>query len=82
MVDEGRQELPNPDSLPRATAEGAIGAINKAILDASATGQPARGDELLGELMYIAVLPYVGPEAAEEELLRAPRGLPKPDTPP
>lgn len=75
MVDQGRYELPDPDSEPRATAEGAVGAINKAMLATIATGKPALGDDLLPEMMYIAVLPYLGPEAAEEELLRRPRHL-------
>lgn len=74
LVDAGRHELPDPDSVPRSRAEAAVGAIYEAVLAAIRKGEP-EGPELVPQLMYIAVLPYLGLQAAEEELRRGPSDL-------
>jgi AcrR family transcriptional regulator len=74
IVHAGRFELPDPDAVPRSRAEAAVGAIHKAILSAAAMDPPDRA-QLLPQLMYIAVMPYLGLAAAEAELRRGPDDL-------
>jgi AcrR family transcriptional regulator len=75
MVDEARTELDDPDSIPRVEAEAIFGAIYKATIDALRSGDVEAGATIIPQLMYIAVLPYLGLEAAEEELRRGPDDL-------
>jgi AcrR family transcriptional regulator len=75
LVDAGRHQLPDPDAVPRSRAEGAVGAIYEAIVSASRKGPPELGAELLPQLMYIAVMPYLGLDAADAELRRGPEDL-------
>ncbi len=69
IVDAGRQELEDPESMSRTMAEAAVGSIYAALVEAI---QHGGGAEVLApltcELMYIAVLPYLGQDAATEEL--------------
>lgn len=68
LIDLGRQELDDPDSLTRATAE----AIGGGILQRIRVG--VEQDDIEGlrlsipRLMYNVVLPYLGPESAQREL--------------
>jgi AcrR family transcriptional regulator len=69
LVHAGRFELEDPESVPRSAAEAAVGSIWSTLT------KKIRRDELSDEtvvpqLMYIAVLPYLGEEAAREELVR------------
>jgi AcrR family transcriptional regulator len=75
MVDEARTALAHPDSIPRNEAEAVVGAIYEAILGAASEGDLERLAERVPQLMYIAVLPYRGIEAAEAELRRGPADL-------
>ena len=68
MVDAGRAVAEDPDSVPALTAESVIGAI---------AGVMARNDTriedrdplaVVPEMMYLAVRPYLGEEAARREL--------------
>jgi hypothetical protein len=69
LVDAGRQELPDPSAVSREMAEAVTGALLHRIL--AATHETSRPPEALtAELMYVAVLPYLGHEAAREELRR------------
>jgi hypothetical protein len=77
MVDLGRQEMPDPAEIGRAPAEAIVGAIFYAVR-ASAAGEPAiPPEDAVPQFMYMAVRPYLGDEAAREEL-----SLPRPDPPP
>ncbi len=77
MVDLGRQEMPNPGEIGRAPAEATVGAIFFA-MRAAASGEDAIAPEdAVPQFMYMAVRPYLGDEAAREEL-----SLPRPDPPP
>jgi AcrR family transcriptional regulator len=63
--------------LPEITAEGVVGAIFT-ILHARLIGRGrAPLTELLGPLMSIIVLPYLGPEAANAELTKSAKPAPK-----
>jgi AcrR family transcriptional regulator len=69
-VDEGRQQSSRPSECPPLTAEGLIGAalaiVHSRLLKRDI--QPLH--ELLGQLMGMIVLPYLGPAAARRERLR------------
>jgi AcrR family transcriptional regulator len=71
IIDLGRAELPDPDSPPPNTAELTAGAIYNRIHTALEAGETL-ADERVRELMYIAVRPYLGIDAALAEL-EAPR---------
>jgi AcrR family transcriptional regulator len=69
LVDTGRQELPNPDSMTRAVAEGVLGSIYEAVSKHLQEGNGTRSATgFVPELMYLALRPYLGHEIAREEL--------------
>jgi len=69
LIDAGRGELDDPDSLNRGVAEGALGAVYGYLLKELQRGSGTRSAvDMVPELMYIAVRPYLGHEAAREEL--------------
>jgi AcrR family transcriptional regulator len=68
LVDQGRQELPDPDSMTRATAEAIGGGVYNRMHVAIEAGETASLDRMVPELMYTTVLPYLGTEVAMEEL--------------
>ncbi len=69
LIDAGRQELEEPGSMSRCTAEIVAGAIYGTILGKIEAGWIDRGQDFLPELVYMAVMPYLGSRAAEDELL-------------
>ncbi len=77
MVDLGRQEMADPGEIGRAPAEATVGAIFYAIQAAAAGEGPIPPEEAVPQFMYMAVRPYLGDEAAREEL-----SLPRPAPPP
>ena len=76
ILDEGRREMADADSLPDSTAHRVVGSI-VLILIRQLSGDEFPAPELfVPELMYVAVFPYLGPEAALEELSSLPPGEP------
>ncbi|HEX4306471.1 MAG TPA: TetR/AcrR family transcriptional regulator [Solirubrobacterales bacterium] len=75
LIDAGRAVAPDPAAVPAAAALIAVGAVVDG-LARHASGEPDAGlVETVPKLMYGAVLPYLGGEAARRELsARAPRG--------
>jgi hypothetical protein len=71
LIDLGRKELTDADSLPSAISEITAGAIFNRIHVAVESGDPL-DDQIVRELMYSAAMPYLGVEAALAEL-EAPR---------
>jgi len=67
LIDLGRAEMADPGSLPHPVAAITAGAIFNRIHAALQAG-PKLGDEMVRELMYTAVMPYLGVEAALAEL--------------
>jgi AcrR family transcriptional regulator len=71
IIDQGRSEVTAGREPPPLTAEGLVGAVfsvlHARLLEADA-GPPI---ELLGPLMSLIVLPYLGQTAAQEELERS-----------
>jgi AcrR family transcriptional regulator len=68
LIDEGSAEASGPDSPSRATALGVGGVLFARIQEAVAEGELGLGEEEIPQLMYGAVFPYLGAEAADEEL--------------
>jgi AcrR family transcriptional regulator len=69
LLDGGREELEHPERVSRCTAEIVAGAIYGTLLSRIEAGCLERGDDFLPELVYMAVMPYLGSRAAEDELL-------------
>ncbi len=69
LVDAGRNELDEPDSISRSVAEGVVGSIVERMLrDVNRQGDAEAAEAVVPELMYIAVRPYMGHEIARQEL--------------
>jgi AcrR family transcriptional regulator len=70
VVDEGRLEGPRGRDLPPLTAEGLVGAAHSIVYARllKQDHEPLTG--LLGDLMGMIVLPYLGPDAARREQAR------------
>jgi AcrR family transcriptional regulator len=70
LVDEGREESARGEGLTPVTAEGVVGAAFAIAYSrlSRRDGEPLTG--LLGELMAMIVLPYLGPAAARRERTR------------
>jgi AcrR family transcriptional regulator len=77
LLDEGSAEAGGPESPSRATAIGIGGVVFARVQEAVAEGELGLGEEEIPQLMYAAVFPYLGAEAAEEELR-----IPPPDVGP
>jgi AcrR family transcriptional regulator len=72
LIDAGRAELAEPESVSRSTAEMVSGAIYGTILAKVRDGALERDEPFLPELVYMAMMPYLGARAAEDELLVEP----------
>jgi AcrR family transcriptional regulator len=68
LLDEGSSEADGPESPGLATAIGVGGVVFARVQEAVAKGELGLGEEEIPELMYAAVFPYLGAEAASEEL--------------
>jgi AcrR family transcriptional regulator len=68
LIDEASAEAGGPDSPSRATAIGVGGVLFTRLQEAVAEGELGLGEEEIPQLMYAAVFPYFGAEAADEEL--------------
>jgi AcrR family transcriptional regulator len=68
-VDDGRHQAGARPSATNATAEAINGAVFRQMRLAIESNRGSF-EELIPELMYVAVLPYLGREAAERELDR------------
>jgi AcrR family transcriptional regulator len=71
MVDAGRALAPDPDLVEDATAERVIGSIAGMITRRTQEG-PVSPRKFVPELMFLAVLPYLGEEVAARELVIPP----------
>lgn len=69
LIDEGSAEAGGPDSPSRATAVGVGGVLFARLQEGAVNGEfDELGEAEVPRLMYAAVFPYLGAEAAEEEL--------------
>lgn len=77
FIDTGREQLEDPGSISRATADALGGAVFYQVRAKVEKGEYDELTDQLPELMYAVVLPYLGPEAALREL-RIPPGAHRP----
>jgi len=75
LIHLGRFESPAAADLPRAQAEAIVGAIWERQVATIRENAFHRLPELIPEAMYMTVLPYLGLEAAQEELRRGPADI-------
>jgi len=76
LIDQGRNEMPDPGSLTPFTAEAIGSSIYQRMQSALVNDRLEEFETSVPEMMYLVVLPYLGPEAAEEELALPPTPLP------
>jgi AcrR family transcriptional regulator len=70
LVDEGRVESPRGVECPPSTAEGLVGAGFALVYSRLLRGDSRPLTDLMGDLMGMIVLPYMGPAAARKEQTR------------
>lgn len=76
LIDAARQELDDPDSTSRATAESVVGSIFGVLTkEIGRPGGVRTPEAVVPELMFIAVRPYFGHETASEEIRMPPPDL-------
>jgi AcrR family transcriptional regulator len=75
LLDQGRDRQDGPEPISRASAESIAGGIFLRIYAAVLNGSPELSEQKVREMLHAAVLPYLGADAAEEELL-----IPAPST--
>jgi AcrR family transcriptional regulator len=68
LVDSGREQLDKPDAVSRSMAEGVIGGVLGMLTKSLRHGAEGGKETLVPDLMFMAVRPYLGHEAAREEL--------------
>ncbi|HEY5815007.1 MAG TPA: TetR/AcrR family transcriptional regulator [Solirubrobacterales bacterium] len=70
LIDAGRQEMEDPESVPHTTAEALAGSAYGQIYSRVVRGDVDELPALVPQLMSAAVMPYLGIEAAISELNR------------
>jgi AcrR family transcriptional regulator len=68
LFDEGRDFAPGGRNLPANTSRMAIGAVAGLISDELADSGGERLPELLSDLLFATLVPYIGPTAAAREV--------------
>jgi AcrR family transcriptional regulator len=71
LIDAGRQEMEDPESVPYTTAEALAGSAYGQVYAKVVRGDTDALPQLVPQLMSAAVMPYLGVEAALEELNRS-----------
>jgi AcrR family transcriptional regulator len=70
FLEEGRTYSGQGNELPPDTARFAIGGATSMIFDEIRAGRGPELARLLPDLVFAVLMPYLGPEAAEEEMRR------------
>ncbi len=68
LIDAGRREMDDPESVPHTTAEALAGSAYGQLYAKVVRGDTDNLQSLVPQLMSAAVMPYLGVEAALEEL--------------
>jgi AcrR family transcriptional regulator len=71
LIDAGRNEMEDPESVPHTTAEALAGSAYGQVYAKVARGRMEELPALVPQLMSAAVMPYLGIEAAMAELSRS-----------
>jgi AcrR family transcriptional regulator len=67
FFEEGRDFAPAGRNLPANTSRMAIGAVAGLIADELAAGRAGRLSDLLSDVLFATLVPYIGPAAAARE---------------
>jgi len=70
LLEEGPDAAPRGAGIPADTARFAIGAASSLIFDEVRAGRGPELTEILPEVVFAVLVPYLGPAAAEEEMRR------------
>jgi len=73
FLEEGRQYAGGGEELPADTARFAIGGAASMIFDEIRAGRGPELPRILPDLVFAVLMPYIGPEAAEDEMRRVAR---------
>jgi len=73
FLEEGRSASSQGDELPADTARFAIGGATSMIFDEIRAGRGPELRRVLPDLVFAVLMPYLGPEAAEDEMRRVAR---------
>ena len=73
FLEEGRTYSGQGDELPPDTARFAVGGATSMIFDEIRAGRGPELKRLLPDLVFAVLMPYLGPEAAEDEMRRVTR---------
>lgn len=73
FLEEGRSFSSQGEELPADTARFAIGGATSMIFDEVRAGRGPELRRILPDLVFAVMMPYVGPEAAEDEMRRVAR---------
>jgi len=68
FFDEGRDFAPGGRNLPANTSRMAIGAVAGLISDELAAGRAKQLSDLLSDVLFATLVPYIGPVAAAREV--------------
>jgi AcrR family transcriptional regulator len=69
LLDEGREYSEQRD-LPADTSKFAVGAATSMIFDEVRAGRGPELERILPDLVFAVLMPFVGPDAAEDEMRR------------
>jgi AcrR family transcriptional regulator len=70
FLEEGREYSSQGEDLPADTARFAIGGATSMIFDEIRAGRGPELRRILPDLVFAVLMPYLGPEAAEDEMRR------------
>jgi AcrR family transcriptional regulator len=70
FLEEGREYFAQGRELPADTARFAIGGATSLIFDEVRAGRGPEMQRILPDLVFAVLMPYLGPEAAEDEMRR------------
>jgi AcrR family transcriptional regulator len=74
FLEEGRAFASRADALPADTARFAIGGATAMIFDEVRAGRTAELPQMVPDLAFAVLMPYLGPEQAEAEMRRLREG--------
>jgi AcrR family transcriptional regulator len=73
FLEEGREYSKQSEELPADTARFAIGGATSMIFDEIRAGRGPELKRILPDLVFAVLMPYLGPEEAEDEMRRVTR---------
>jgi len=73
FLEEGRDYSSQVEELPADTARFAIGGATSMIFDEIRAGRGPELERILPDLVFAVLMPYLGPEEAEDEMRRVTR---------